>query len=274
MKVLISVDMEGIAGVVLDSQVSPKGPEYGRFRSLATAEVNAAIDGALAAGAKQIIVSEGHGLLTNLLIEELNPVAELVAGMPRPLGSLEGIDSDTDAVFLIGFHAASGTCFASLEHTVSSGSIYDVKLNGQSVGEIGLSAALAGWFGVPVVLVTGDQAAVDETRALLDEVETVTTKQGLSRNAARCLHPIRVQGQIRQAAERAMGLHPSPFIVSPPYTLCVTFLRAIHADFAGMVPGSHRVDGRTVEWSGDDLPTINQALETMMSIAWLANVVK
>lgn len=267
MKVLISADMEGISGVVASSHTSSSHQEYARFRRLMTAEVNAAIEGALAGGADEIVVNDSHGSMTNILIEELNPAAELISGSPKPFGMMQGIGPDVDAVFFVGYHAASGTGAAVLEHTWSSARVHDVYLNDQAVGETGLNAALAGAHNVPVVLVTGDQAVVAEARAMLGEIETVQVKEGITRVAARCLHPQVAWERIRAAAERALRLKVSPLALASPITLRVTFQRALHADLAALAPGSRRVDGRTIEWSGDDMVAVYGAFQALTALA-------
>jgi len=266
LRVLISVDMEGIAGVVSGDHVTSTHKEYERFRKLMTAEANAAIAGALAGGATHVVVNDSHGSMTNLLIEELNPAAELISGSPKPFSMMQGIGPDVDAVFFVGYHAASGTGAAVLEHTWS-GRVAGIRLNGRAVGETGLNAALAGAYGVPVVLVTGDRAVTEEARALLGEIETVAVKDGVARTAAQCLHPQIAQERIRQAAERALGLSIPPFVVPAPVTLHVAFQRAQHADLAELVPGSRRVDGRTVEWTGEDVPAVYKVFRAMTVLA-------
>lgn len=268
MKVLISVDMEGISGVVAMGHVLPDRKDYERFRKLMTLETNAAVEGALAGGASHVVVNDSHAGMTNLLIEEMDPAVELISGSPKPFGMMQGIGEEIDRVFFVGYHAAVGTGTAIMEHTWSSRVVGEVRLNDQVVGETGFNAALAGAFGVPVVLVTGDQAVTEEARSLLGAVETVCVKEGVSRYAARCLHPQVARERIRQAAERAMHLEATPFVVPPPITLRITFLRTMHADMATLMPGSRRLDGRTVEWTGDDMPTVYKALEAMTALAW------
>jgi D-amino peptidase len=261
--------MEGIAGVVMNDHTSSSHKEYERFRKLMTAEADAAVEGALAGGATQVLVNDSHGGMANILIEELNPAAELISGSPKPFGMMQGIGPDVGAVFLVGYHAASGTGAAVLEHTWS-GRLVEATLNGQTVGETGLNAALAGAYGVPVVLVTGDRAVTEEARALLGEIETVAVKEGVTRTAARCLHPTVAQQRIHDAAERALRLDVAPFVVPPPITVRVAFQRAAYADMAELVPGSQRVDGRTVEWTGEDMPTVYKTFRAMTSLAFVA----
>ena len=269
MNILISVDMEGIAGVVTGNHASPGHKEHERFRKLMTAEANAAVEGALAGGATRVVVNDSHGGMTNILIEELNPAAELISGSPKPFSMMQGIGPDVDAVFLVGYHGMSGAGAAVLEHTWC-GPVIELRLNEHVVGEMGFNAALAGGFGVPVVLVTGDQAVAEEARALLGEIETVAVKDGVARTAAQCLHPQVAQERIRQAAKRATNLLTMPFVVPPPITLRIVFYRAAHVDMAELVPESRRVDGRTIEWTGDDMPSVYKVFRAMTTLAMSA----
>ena len=268
MRVLISVDMEGVCGVVREEHVDASHKEYARFRKLMTAEANAAIEGALAGGATHVTVNDSHGPMTNILCEALNPAAELITGRPKPFAMMEGIGSDVDAVFFIGYHAASGTPSATLEHTWT-GRLIEVRLNGQPVGELGLNAALAGAYGVPVVLVTGDHAVTQEARALLGDIETVAVKQSLTRTAARSVHPEVAQQRIRQAAQRALGSSVAPLVLPAPITLRLVLHRTVHADMAELVPGSRRADGRTVEWTGEDMVTTYRTFQAMASLTYV-----
>ena len=165
MRVYISVDMEGVAGVVHEDQTDPIDPrhagEYNRFRRLMTGEANAAIEGALAAGAKTILVNDSHWLMRNLLAEELHPAAELLSGGPKLRSMVEGVDEGFDAALFVGYHARAGTGHAIIDHTYTS-RVHEARLNGQPVGELAINAALAGTYGVPVALVSGDQALAAE----------------------------------------------------------------------------------------------------------------
>jgi D-amino peptidase len=268
MKILISVDMEGVSGVVKFDHVDSKHKEYERFRRLMTSEANAAIEGALAGGADKIVINDSHGGMTNVLIENLNPAAELISGSVKPLGMMQGLDTDVSAVYLVGYHARAGTGAAVLAHTWSGRVVADVSLNGRMVGETGINAALAGEFGAPIVLVTGDQAVTDEACALLGDIETVAVKESISGTAARCLHPEVAQARIREAAERAVQLEIPPFVLENPITLRLAFRRPVNADMAELVPGSQRVDSRTVEWVGEDMLTVFKVFWTLTALAW------
>jgi D-amino peptidase len=270
MKVYISADMEGVSGVVDFAQTSIKeeAKEYDRARALMTGEVNAAIEGALAAGATQVLVNDAHGSMRNILLEELNPVAELVSGTPKPLSMMQGIDEGIDLAFFVGYHAQAGSTYGTLGHTYT-GRVYSVALNDQPVGELGINAALAGHFGVPVVLVTGDQSLAEEARTLLGEVETVAVKQAYGLTAARSLPPSKVHELIRQAASRAVEKGGRPYVVDKPIKLTASFLRSAHAEMAELIPGVRRVDGRTVEFVHEDVLTLYRAWRAMIGLACL-----
>src|SRR5262245_56471429 len=168
LRVFISADMEGITGVVNAAQLGAGELDYERFRKLMTAEVNAAIDGALAAGATKLTVADSHGNGLSLLPDELNPKARLIRSWPRPLEMMEGVEGGFDAALFIGYHASINTPQAVRAHTISSRRFFDVRLNGQHASEGLLNAAVAGQFGVPVVLVSGDEAAVAELQRTVD----------------------------------------------------------------------------------------------------------
>ncbi len=170
MRVYISVDMEGVAGVVHEDQTDPVDPrhagEYNRFRRLMTREANAAGEGALAAGATRVLVNDSHWLMRNLLAEELHPAAELLSGGPKARSMVEGVDLGFDAAMFVGYHAMAGAARAVIDHTYTS-IVHEVKLNGRPAGELAINAALAGIHGVPVALVSGDQALAAEAREVL-----------------------------------------------------------------------------------------------------------
>jgi D-amino peptidase len=269
--------MEGIAGVVHEDQTNPIDPrcagEYGRFRKLMTAEANAAIEGALAGGATTVLVNDSHWLMRNLLAEELHPAAELLSGGPKTWSMMEGVDRGHDAAFCIGYHAKAGTANAILDHTYTD-RILDVRLNGDSVGELGLNAALAGSYGTPVALVTGDQALAAEARALLGNgVQTVTVKTAVSRHAARSVAPSESCRIIEEAAQTVVNAlkvgkrHAKPLVVSSPVRLEVDFRSTIEADLAGMAPGIVRVGARTLGFQHPEFQEVFRAFRTMFNLA-------
>jgi D-amino peptidase len=204
LKVFISVDMEGIAGVSAGSDVSSSGPDYQYFRTLTTLEANAAVEGALAAGATEIVVRDGHGAKTNIIPDLLHEKAKLLRGVTaRPENMMLGLDESFDAVIFIGYHAKGGTEEGILAHT-SSGNVIDLSVNGVSLPEAGYNAQLAGLLGVPVVLVAGDNWICGQVTELFGAVTTVETKVGMG-TAALGLHPEVARDKIREATTEALG---------------------------------------------------------------------
>ncbi|MEO8140064.1 MAG: M55 family metallopeptidase [Gemmatimonadota bacterium] len=278
MRIYLSVDMEGIAGVVHEDQTNPIDPrcagEYARFRRLMTLEANAAIEGALAGGATKILVNDSHWTMRNLLAEELHPAAELISGGPKTWSMMEGIDREWDLAGFIGYHAKAGTIKAILDHTYT-GRILDVRLNGTSVGELGINAALAGAFGVPVALVSGDDAIAGEARSLLgDSIRTVAVKEAVSRHSARSVAPELACGMIRDAMRDVVSTHRTgpatrPYVVPAPVTIEVDFAMTVEADHAAMVPGFTRAGPRTVLFRHEDYREVFRAFRTMFNLAGL-----
>jgi D-amino peptidase len=205
LKVFISVDMEGVAGVVTGEQLGPAGFEYQRFREFMTQEALAAIAGARDAGASAIVVADAHGNGQNLLIERFPPEVTIVRSWPRPLGMMHGIDSSFHAAIFIGYHSGTANPEGVRAHTFSSANYTGVRLNGREVPEAGWNAAIAGHFGVPVVLIAGDDAATAELAALVPGVETVVVKRAVSFHAAVTLTPEAAQRRIREGVQRALA---------------------------------------------------------------------
>ena len=263
--------MEGIAGVVHESQTDPTTPafasEYARFRRLMTAEANAAVEGALAAGATKVLVNDSHWFMRNLLAEELHRAAELLAGDPKPRSMVHGIDGGFDAALFIGYHARAGTRNAILDHTYAD-RIHEVRLNGQAVGELGLNAALAGVHGVPVALVSGDSALAAEAKALFgDDVTTVVVKEAVSRHAAKSVAPAVACRMIQEAVPRALERKLAPFVVRSPVTLEVDFALTIHADMAELCPGATRSAGRTVTFTHSHYGEVFRAWRALLNLS-------
>ncbi len=271
MKVYISADMEGTSGVVHSDQTDSAHPEYQHFRKTMLAEVNAAVEGALKGGAKQVLVNDSHGGMRNLMIEDLHPEAVLLSGSPKPYSMMAGIDSSFDGVFFTGYHARAGSSFANLDHTYyGPNMVQGVWLNGVEVGETGLNAALAGYFGVPVVLLTGDQTACAQAKELLgDDLETVAAKEAVGRVAAKNLHPTKVHAMIRAAAERAVTSRKkrAPFTFEPPITLRLALARSTQAERCLMMPNVKLVSPRVVEFMHDDYAVLFNAFRGLLVLA-------
>jgi len=256
MKVYIITDLEGVAGIVIEEQTFLSGRLYNEARLLLTKEVNAAVDGALDGGADEIIVNDGHNGGFNLVLDELHEEAKVVHGAPRTM-SLAGLDETVDVVFLIGYHAMAGTPRAVLDHTMSSLAIHNIYLNSVKIGEIGLMAAIAGYYNVPVGLVTGCAKACEEAKNLLGDVEVVVTKWGFGRCYAMSLSPKKSRKLIREAArrtvERASKKEFKPYKVRPPIEVKIEYNQTKYADSWEGKNGILRLGPRTIACRGDDL---------------------
>lgn len=261
-KVFISADMEGIAGVVTPEQLGPSGFEYGRFREFMTGEVLAAIEGAREAGATEIVVADSHGNMQNLLIERLPADVRLVRGSPRPLAMMEGIDSTFDAVLFIGYHAGANNAEGVRAHTMSSARYASVRLNGTPIAESGMNAAIAGHFGVPVVMVSGDDAAVAEVQALIPGVEGAVVKRAIGFHAAETMTPEAARALIRERARagvaRASGIRPHT--LTAPVRLDLTFKNYRPAELLAYLPIVERPADRTIAYTAPDILAISRFL--------------
>jgi D-amino peptidase len=255
LKVYISVDLEGIGGIVEENQTTSQdfGSSYRQeARELLTGEVNAAIEGALDGGATEVVVNENHSG-RELILEKVNPKAEVIQGHTKPLETVDGLDSSYAAFFLVGIHARNYTPKAVLAHTWWPRVTDEWRVNGVVIGEIGFNALLAGHFGVPVVLVTSDDLGVAEAKALLGDVEGVTVKWSRSRYAARVIHPSKARQFIRDGAARAIReLHRfKPFSLGIPVKFEIDFTQAVQADRVCIVPPFVREGPRTVSITAD-----------------------
>ena len=253
-KVYISVDMEGIAGIVDETQTSPTGRDYAVGRRLMTAEANAAIAAAFEAGATEVVVNDSHWDQTNLVPDEIDRRATLITGAPKPYGMMQGLDDSFAAVIFIGYHARGSTGDAVIDHTYSD-QLKHVRLNGREVGEYGLNAALAGHYGVPVVFISGDTVLSEQAREFIPGVEALAVKQGIGRTAARSLHPEVARDKITAGIKTAMARRAQipPVQLSQPVTLEVELASSRQADSCMMVPGMKRISGRVVSYTAPDM---------------------
>jgi D-amino peptidase len=277
MKILIAADMEGITGVVHFDQVTPGHAEYGRFRQLMTEDVNAAVRGAFAAGADEVIVSDGHWNATNILIEKIDARARLNSGSPRPYSMIEGIDEGVDGALFIGYHARAGTPNAILDHTWSSSRVEGVWLTPaggerMAIGEIGLNGAVCGHFGAPVVMISGDQSACAEAASLFPGIVTAVVKQAKGRNAAECLPPSVTAELIEQCAAKGVDhllgeRPPKPLRLQGPVTVAVEYVKSEMADDAAILPGAQRAEAKVVEFIARDMHEAYRAFRSLVGLA-------
>ena len=254
LKVFISVDMEGVTGVVNADDARRTGKDYDYFRQTMTREANAAIEGALAAGATEIIVRDSHGSALNLLPEMLHRSARLIRDWSDgPMSMMEGIDASYDAAIYVGYHAKAGTPNGVLDHT-SSGDVTDISVNGVSMPETGYNALMAGYYDVPVVFVAGDKAVCDQARALLGTVETVAVKEGIGA-AAINLHPEVAREQIRAGVEKALqNLEDyKPYKLRAPYTMVLTLKTEQSVYDGALYPGAKRTGDWELTYVAQDV---------------------
>jgi D-amino peptidase len=265
LKVYISADLEGIAGVVTGDQLSPAGFEYGRFREFMTAEVLAAIRGAKDAGATAIVVSDSHGNGETLLIEQFPEDVRIVRAWPRPLGMMQGIDSSFAAAVFIGYHASATSMTGVRAHTMSSATLTAVLLNGVAMPEAGLNAAIAGYFGVPIVAISGDDAAVGEAQKLLGSIEGAIVKQAISFHAAQTMTPAAAQKLIYERVKAGVTKRAElkPYLPGKPVRLDISFKNYRQAEVLSYLPIVERTAARSVRFTAKDMVEAMRFLEFM-----------
>jgi len=269
LKVYISADMEGVTGVVTGDQLGPGGFEYQRFRRIMTNEVNAAIEAAREMGATEILVSDSHGNGENLLIEELPSDIQLIRSWPRPLMMMEGIDASFDAAIFIGYHASTSNTQGVRAHTISSANLTAVRLNGVEMMEASINAAIAGDFGVPVVMISGDDAVVEEARRVVGDMEGAVVKWSLGFHAARTLMPEPSYALIKDRVRAALGRLDefTPYRMDGPVELEISFKNYMPAELMAYLPNVDRVDAHTIRFVGQDMTEVSKFIEFTTSFS-------
>ncbi|MBX5457102.1 MAG: M55 family metallopeptidase [Thermogemmatispora sp.] len=272
MKLFLSTDFEGTSGIVAWEQIIEGQPEYAQGRLLLTREVNAVINGAQEAGASEFVVNDAHHFMRNLHPQELAGEATLISGRHKPLYMMEGLDSSFAGVCFVSYHGSIGAERAVLCHTYSPAAIWEVRLNGQIVGEAGVNALVAAHYGVPIILVSGDDVTVQEAEIVAPAAEKVVVKHSLGRFAAAHLHPTRACELLRAGAQRAVErLARGERLEAPsfrlPVQLEVTFLVADMAEMVCSVRGVERTGARTVCLSGDNLLDIYRQFVAVVVLA-------
>lgn len=269
MKLFISADMEGVAGIVHTEHTARDGREHDRARRLMTEEVNAAVEGALEAGVTEVLVNDSHGTMRNLIPELLHPDAEYIIGSPKRLAMMEGIDASFDGAILLGHHARMGED-GILNHSFSGKVVRNIRINGVDYGEIGINAAIAGEFHVPTILVTGCQFAAKEVKELIPNVETAVVKQTVNRVTARNLTPVKSQALIKEKVKAAIENRGNvkPFVINGPYEVDLTYVHAGFADAAEVLPIVERVDGVTHRFESNDFITAFRYIRSLINLAY------
>jgi D-amino peptidase len=255
LKVFISVDMEGVVGTVTGDQLGPTGFEYGRFREFMTREALAAVNAAKEAGATEIVVADSHGNGENLLIELFPPDVRIVRSWPRRLQMMGGLDRTFDAVLFIGYHASTNNAAGVRAHTFSSATLTRVALNGVNVTEGAWNAAVAGHFGVPVVMMSGDDAAIAEVRSIVGPIEAAEVKRSLGFHAAETMTPQAsyelIAARVRAALARVGEFRP--YVIPGPVTVDISFKNYRPAEVLAYLPGVERVDSHSIRFRAKDM---------------------
>jgi D-amino peptidase len=267
LKIYISADMEGVVGTVTGEQLGPSGFEYERARRWMTEEVNAAIRGARAAGATEIVVSDSHGNGQNLLLDDLPEDITVIRSWPRPLAMMAGIDETFDGAMFIGYHASTDNSEGVRAHTMSSARLTSVKLNGIPVPETGINAAVAGYFGVPVIMLSGDDAVAAEASELLGEVETAVVKTAYGFHAAETLMPGAAYRLIEETAARAVRRIDEfePWDLGGPIELEVSLKHYRPVEVLGYLEIVERIDSHTIRYRGADMIAVSDFLVFLLN---------
>lgn len=265
LKVYISVDLEGVTGVSTNEQTVPGGREYEKFRRLMTLEANAAIEGAFAAGATSVVVSDSHHNADNIDVELLDPRVRLIRGWPRALGMVHGIDETFDAAVFIGFHAREGDPGV-LAHTFTEN--VELELNGELASEATFAAAIAGHFGVPLVFLSGDQIITQDILRQVGRIETVAVKEAIGYGAASMLHPEEARRLIVAGVERGVRhrANMAPYVLDGPITLTLRWEDPVMAEIVALMRGATRTDGRTTTFIGSDMIEVAEFFEVIHHI--------
>jgi D-amino peptidase len=270
MKVFISTDFEGVAGIVDWDQIMVGSSDYEMGRRLLLGELNAAIDGALAGGATEFVVNDSHSSMRNLPPDLLHGQARLITGKHKPMYMMEGLDASFDAILFLGYHGSIGASQSVLSHTYNPRAIWEVRIDGEIAGETALNALVAAHYDVPIALVTGDQVTAMEARRLHPAPVCVEVKRSISRYASESLHPEVARALIHEGARRALS-HEKPATApafAAPIQIEVTFLTADMAEMSAWLHGVQMVEdrSRTVLLEGDDPLTLFRTFVTMVML--------
>ncbi|MCW4050543.1 MAG: M55 family metallopeptidase [Candidatus Bathyarchaeota archaeon] len=270
-RVFISIDMEGISGIVDWSEVDRNNSEYVFARKLMAGDLNAAIKGALDAGVKEIVVSDAHGGMRNLRPEEVHEAAHLVRGSPKPGAMMEGIDDTFDAAMYVGYHSMKGTSNGIMCHTISGRAIDGIWINSRETGEFGLNSGTAGVHGVPSVFLAGDYAATVEANAFVPGITTAAVKWAVGRYSAKCLHPNEstklITAKVKEALTKPL---PEPRVVNEPVEVKLLFNTSTMCDLASLMPSFERIDGRNMKGNFNDYKTAINAMRAAIYLAGAA----
>lgn len=266
--------MEGTAAVSHWQQCDPNNTtEYPYYRRLMSQEVRAAIDGARSAGATDVLINDSHGPMRNVLWDELPDDVRMIYGNRKPYSMVQNISPEFSCVFFTGYHGAAGDADAALEHTYTPNTIYTVRMNGERCSEATINAALAGYYGVPVTLITGDRATIELAQTQMPWITGVIVKESIGKFVVDSISPQAARRAIRDGARDAMGkiAQAKPFVFEPPTTMEIDFVLSEQADTVELMPGFERTGGRSVRFVHDDYRTIFRAFIAAFRLGATAN---
>lgn len=269
MKVYISADIEGIWGVVSRKHIAGESGDYLRARKLMTQEVNLVCEELFKNGVREIVVNDSHGPMDNIIIEDLNPDVSLISGYPKDLSMMDGIDETFDCAMLIGYHPKAGTEKGIFDHTYSGRIVSKLTINGEEVGESGLNALVAGHFGVPVVLVAGDNKVAWDVKKEIGDIETVAVKDTISRYCAKNLPYNKLKQSYEEAVSRAIqNIDKYPVKkYKEPLTLSLEFFQSVMVDKANSLPQVRKIDAKTVEFHAKDPVELYKLFRALVTLA-------
>ncbi|MBV8639057.1 MAG: M55 family metallopeptidase [Candidatus Eremiobacteraeota bacterium] len=274
MKLYISSDMEGVAGVTAWQQVDARTPhpEYQIYRRYYTQEVNAAVRGARRSGASDVTINDSHGPMRNFLFEEFPQDVRVIFGNRKPYSMVQDCDASYAGAFFVGYHGAIGDADAVLGHTYTPSVIYEARLNGIVCSEATLNAAVLGYYGVPLLYVTGDRTTVEGVQRQMPWVRGTIVKESIGVFGANTMSPAAAQAAIEKGASEAFAARAEarPFVMEPPIELEVTFAKVEQADFVEMIPGFERIGTRAVRFVNDDMLTIFKAFVAVFRLGMQA----
>jgi D-amino peptidase len=268
MKLFLSTDFEGTSGIVAWEQIMRGNAEFEQGRQLLTDEVNAVIAGTIEGGATEFVVNDSHSTMRNLHPQDLLGRATLITGKHKPLYMMEGLDDSFDGICFVSYHGSIGAEHAVLSHTYNPGAIWEVRINGEIVGESGINALVAAHYGVPVIFVSGDATTAQEAKTIAPDAEKVVVKQSLGRFAASHMHPSAACELLHAGAVSAVrnlsDMRPPQF--SLPVTLEITFLVADMADMATWIRGVERSSARSVKVTSEHLLDLYRTFVTIVTL--------
>ncbi len=268
MKIFISVDMEGIWGVVSPAHINSDTSEYQRMRKLMTKEANLVIDEAFKNGATEVIVNDSHDNMDNLLIEELDPRAQLISGSPKPLSMMQGIDETFDGIIFIGYHTRCGTPNGVFNHTYMGSTISRVFINRKEVGECGINAGVGGYFGVPVLAISGDDLLAAQAIEEIGNIETIVVKKAAGRYVAHNLSYNDLKKTYEEKLKKVFAnTNEYPVLeYSGNITMDIEFVSEVKAENVMLLPQAKRINEKTIRIESEDYLELFMLFRTCMNL--------